>query len=281
MLPDFLILGAAKSATTALARSLNRHPDISVHPEELHFFSRHHAKGPEWYSERFTDLPPARRLGEKSNTYLQHPEASQRIDALVPEAKLIAILRHPVDRAYSGYCMQFARGKVGDDPNQYLDPECIAREQSPFDFLGQGLYAQHLRRFVRAQTEGRLAVHLFEDLRDKPTELLSSLLRFLDLDPTEAPEILPTKTNAKRLRAYPKLLSSAGTLASRLPGAKAMAAGLARSSLARGLTQRLASRPIHYPPLDPTVAKRMAEFFRPDLLQLQTLLGRDLGPWLR
>src|SRR6187397_1377370 len=113
-LPDFLILGAQKAGTTALYSYLRRHPAI-VGPswKEVSFFDRHYARGEAWYRGNFpTRLRHAlaeRRAharaiaGEASPSYVFHPSAPERVAALVPDARLIALVRNPIDRALSHY----------------------------------------------------------------------------------------------------------------------------------------------------------------------------------
>jgi hypothetical protein len=107
-LPDFVIIGAQKSGTTFLYDLLTRHPYVErALTKELHYFNSHFDKGIEWYKSQFP--PPrwkdGRRIitGEATANYLFHPHASRRMAEVVPQARLIALLRNPVDRAYSHY----------------------------------------------------------------------------------------------------------------------------------------------------------------------------------
>ena len=119
---DFLIIGAAKSATTWLQRSLQADPAICMPDPELHFFSREFHRGNDWYFAQFPSHDVHQLVGEKSNSYLDCPQASPRIYSALPQAKLVAQLRNPVERAYSDYCMLYRRGEVGRDIELYLDP---------------------------------------------------------------------------------------------------------------------------------------------------------------
>src|SRR6266480_7948081 len=113
-LPDFLILGAQKAGTTALYAYLRQHPEITGPSwKEVSFFDRHYARGEAWYRGNFPNSLRARGklVGEASPSYLFHPLAPERVAGLVPEAKLIALVRNPVDRAYSHYQHEVALGR--------------------------------------------------------------------------------------------------------------------------------------------------------------------------
>ena len=143
-LPDFVIIGATKAATTWLSHNLGAHPEVFLPSQELHYFSRFHEKGDEWYGAHFRGARQTQLIGEKSASYLPHPEAPQRLRHLLPRARLIAQLRNPIERAYSDYCMHYRRGEVSRDIERYLDP---ARTPIP-RLLDDGFYHRHLTNFL-------------------------------------------------------------------------------------------------------------------------------------
>ena len=112
-IPDFIIIGAAKSGTTSLYKYLCRHPQIFMcTPKEPDFFSidANYFKGIDWYYSLFNEASPTQVCGEASTTYSrwhQHPKAAERIYQSLGQVKLIYIMRHPVDRAYSFYVHRF------------------------------------------------------------------------------------------------------------------------------------------------------------------------------
>src|SRR5262245_45971784 len=110
-LPTFLIVGAMRSGTTSLARYLGAHPDVFVAPEkEIHFFDRCFDRGVAWYAERFIQAAGAGAIGEATQSYMYDPDAIARMRSVVPSARLLTILRHPTDRAYSHYWLNRAHG---------------------------------------------------------------------------------------------------------------------------------------------------------------------------
>ena len=101
-LPDFLGIGVQKGGTTTLQRLLEQHPQVYLPPcKELHYFSLHYGQGEAWYQQQFEAAAPDQRCGEITPYYLFHPQVPARIHALLPEAKLIVLLRDPVERALS------------------------------------------------------------------------------------------------------------------------------------------------------------------------------------
>src|SRR5687768_13237463 len=98
-LPDFLIIGAQRGGTTSLYRYLTEHPEIDpAVRKEIHFFSRHHEQGLDWYRAHFPRRDESSLVGEASPNYLVHPDVPARVAAALPRVKLIALLRNPVDR---------------------------------------------------------------------------------------------------------------------------------------------------------------------------------------
>src|SRR5437764_7156012 len=108
-LPNFFIIGAMRSGTTSLTRYLNAHPDVFVAPgKELHFFDQRFDRGLDWYRDCFERAAGQRAIGEATQSYMYDAEAMTRLAVTVPKARLLAILRNPVDRAWSHYWLNRA-----------------------------------------------------------------------------------------------------------------------------------------------------------------------------
>ena len=105
MLPNFLVIGAAKSATTSLCELLGQHPDVFIlDPKEPHFFTRHYELGWKWYKSLFSNAGSYERIGEGSTSYSQkglYPGAAKTIYQYLPDTLLIYIVRHPLERIES------------------------------------------------------------------------------------------------------------------------------------------------------------------------------------
>jgi hypothetical protein len=194
-LPEVVILGAPKSGTTSLAAYLAGHPRVWLHPlKELHFFDNHWELGEVWYRSQF---PPLRSPGllrlEATPDYLQHPQAPQRMHALMPETRLIVLLREPLDRALSWIRhMRCLIGLQGESEALLREEAERLEAMGPEELAGLGwfrpnalsgsLYDQQLRRWLAVWPASQLLLLRFEDLALHPEMVLRRCLAFLDLD---------------------------------------------------------------------------------------------------
>ena len=161
---DFLIIGATKSATTWLQRSLQADPLVSMPDPELHYFSREFGRGDDWYLSQFPPNAPALSSRAKNPTLTWRArEAADRIASKLPNVKLVVQLRNPVERAYSDYCMMYRRGEVGRDIERYLDPRRFASERKTSERSGFTAASSGLLRPLPA---GADPGHLLRDDQD-------------------------------------------------------------------------------------------------------------------
>jgi hypothetical protein len=265
---DFIIIGAAKSATTWLQAALQADPAIAMPDPELHYFSRNHARGDTWYLAQFPEKRGARLLGEKSNSYLEAPEAASRIRSAAPHVRLIALLRDPVERAYSDYCMLYRRGEVDADIHRHLDPLVAAEGR----FIAGGRYAERLAPFLEAFPADRILVLVYEALKADPVRELARARAFLGVPP-ELPTALATERVKDRASAIvPPAMRR--LLAPLKPVARPFR-GSPLFEMARGLVAR---KPV-YPPLDAELRARLVEHFREDTARLEELVAVDVSAW--
>ncbi len=187
-LPNFLIIGAAKSGTTSLYVYLMQHPEIYMSPvKETHFFSfdseSKMTKGPgdpihkaitdfNEYQALFDGVTDEKAIGEASTSYLYRPEAPGRIHKILPDAKLIAILRNPADRAFSAY-MHVVRderetAKDFAEALSYEENRKAAGWEPIWHFTSVGHYYEHLKRYYDLFHPDQIKVYLHEDLNDHP-----------------------------------------------------------------------------------------------------------------
>ncbi|HWO81095.1 sulfotransferase domain-containing protein [Gaiella sp.] len=204
-LPDFLVIGAQKAGTTALYAYLRWHPGIAGPSwKEVSFFDRHWWRGEAWYRGQFPLRAGERLVGEASPSYLFHPLAPERARSLVPGAKLVALLRDPVDRAYSQYQHEVALGReplsfedalaaederlVGEVERLIADPRAFSRAWWDHTYTARGRYAEQLERWLEAFPSEQLLVVRTEDLGERPAETYASILAFLGAEPHELPD---------------------------------------------------------------------------------------------
>lgn len=267
--PDFLVIGAAKSATTSLQRALQNAAGVAMPDPELHHFSRHFERGHAWYLDRFPARPDGGLLGEKSNSYLEHPAAAERIAAALPGVALIAQLRDPVARAYSDYCMLFRRGEVGANIADHLDP----RRAADGRFVALGRYAEQLARFHDRFAREQLLHLSFEEATARPLDTLGAVHRFLGLPPAAAAQLPGRVKNKREAMVSPALRRWLAPL-------KPLAAPLRGNAMFEAARGTVAA-PIRYPALPEDLRQRLAEHYAPHNERLAAMTGLDLASWTR
>ena len=210
LLPDFLIIGAQRSGTTSLYNYLTAHPSIGHSLwKEVHYFDVNFQKGLSWYKAHFpTKVWRWYRnkrganpylVGESSPYYLFHPHAAKRAYALVPDARLIALLRDPVERAYSHYLYEVRKERekrpfeqairdekeiVSDETNKILtDGNHISSIHQRFSYLSRGEYEGQLKRWNNFFPRDKILVLSSEDLFRDPRQAMITVFRFLGLSP--------------------------------------------------------------------------------------------------
>ena len=180
-LPTFLVCGIQKGGTTALHAYLDSHPDVFCsRPKELNFFDLHWDKGVEWYRSHFQGAESYLAAGEASPHTMRDLRCAERIQRLLPEARLLFVLRDPVQRAWSNYTYNLARGI--QDPGQSLD-QALDTEDGRARYLDKGFYLDQLRAFAEACGGERMRVLFAEQLRGDPQACLEPVFRFLGVDP--------------------------------------------------------------------------------------------------
>lgn len=265
---DFLIIGAAKSGTTWLQRMLQLNPHVFMPDPELHYFSRVFDRPIPWYLDRFRARGTQRLVGEKSNSYLNHPEAARRIATFLPHAKLIVQLRNPVDRAYSHYCMLYRRGEVSSDIASHLS----FRDPMENRCVRGGLYHHHLVEYLKYFRRDQILVLIYEDTMSAPFGGLRQVGKFLGVELHAAPEMLASKVKD---RAEPILPQKLRRLMRPLKPAVRPLRNKALFQAAHGLL----SHQVRYPSLPDHLRRDLTEFYAPEVRHLGELLERDLTDW--
>jgi hypothetical protein len=180
-LPEFVIIGAQKGGTSFLYYLLTRHPLVEpAARKELHFFDQpeYFDNGAEWYRRCFPRVgsKDGQRsiTGEATPYYLFDPPVAERMAKIVPKAQLIALLRNPIDRAYSHYQMQVKRGT---EPRSFEE----AIEQQHSSYVSRGIYVDQLLRWFEFFSKEQMLILKSEDFFERPVETLKVVLTFLDL----------------------------------------------------------------------------------------------------
>ena len=195
-LPDVLVIGTRKSGTTTLHRWLDEQPEITMsRVKEPNFFSRdqEYARGLEWYSSLFAEVPGDALVGESSVEYsaaATSAVAARRIAKCLPQAKLVALLRDPVERTRSHYRHQVQRGR-----EKRSFSEALSEANSPY--VTDSLYAMCLQPFVDAAGD-RLCVVRFEDVIGQTSLGWAAIVAHLGLVPRPHPTTVYNVTEEKR-----------------------------------------------------------------------------------
>jgi hypothetical protein len=296
--PNFFVIGAARCATDALYDYLGQHPQIYMSPvKETNYFvfygRRIRFTGPgdeealrscsivsrAEYEAQFAGVTSEIAIGEASPWYIYCPQVAQRIAQDVRDARLVAMLRHPVDRAFSSFCMlqrdcreperDFVRALA-------LEKERIAAGWEPiWHYAAMGLYSQQLERYYTLFGRDRLRVYLYDDFSRDPLPILRDLYAFLGVDPGFVPDVSmrPNQSYVPRSRRL-------GLALMRENAARRVARAVLPWPLRRRLRETLDRLNRTRPALDPVLRRELIALFRDDILRVQELIGRDLSHWL-
>lgn len=266
-LPTFLIIGAARSGTTSLTRYLDAHPQVYMcQPKEPRFFDKHYDRGLDWYRSLFSHATTETELGEATPTYMYNEQAIPRLAEAIPNARLVAILRNPVDRAYSNYWLLRSLKRESMSFAEAIRADHVhADRASPGQrtYLDRGRYLRQLQHVSHYYPRESLHVLLFEDLRDRPRETFRELCRFIGVDDDFQPPLLGRRVNPHVTIHSVRLRNSTRSLPSSL----------------RNLIGRFNARPASYPPMEPALRAELQRLFEAENAALATWLGRDLSVW--
>ena len=217
-LPDFLIIGTQKGGTSSLYANLQQHPQVAgAFRKEVKFFDCNYPHGMMWYRSHFEYRAALRSnqalTGEASPYYMYHPVAANRIKKELPGVKMIALLRNPVERAYSHYNHMFRSGRetlsfeeainreeerlAGEVEKISADPYYSVYTHMHFSYLGRGRYVEQLKRSFSLFPREQILVLNSRDLFENPDDAFQQSLKFLGL-----PEWHPTEYKVKNQASY-------------------------------------------------------------------------------
>lgn len=268
-LPTFLIIGASKAGTTSLASYLSQHPDVFMSSrKEINFFDLHYGEGVDWYRAHFVGAGDRRAVGEATPTYFLDDRALSRMAELLPDARLVVLLRNPVDAAWSNYWMQRSLGFEKRDFAEAVRAELEGERSGAIQYLWPVRYVRRLERVCDLYPREALLVRLFDDLTADPRATFTEVCRHIGVDDTVVPPNVgdvynpSTRLRSERLR-YLMLRSRAWKWMPRLA-----------TPIDRWNRVRTA-----YPEIDPVVRGRITDLLAEDTAALTRWLGRDLSVW--
>jgi hypothetical protein len=275
-LPNFLGVGAGKTATTWLHACLDEHPDVFMPGGiEVDFFSKHYQKGLSWYQNHFVDVDGQKAIGDISPSYMVFPEALSRIYEWNPQVRLIFSFRNPVKRAYSHYCMHLRGGVVSRE----IEDEITVDTR----YVREGLYFRHLKRFLDHFPEESILVLLYDDLVQAPGDYLRQVFSFLEVDTTFEPSLLNERYHHRKpIPRFQRLYNLMIKLVRYARHHSKLARNLIEAGRRRGyfgFVHRLnAGEDFPEMPRDKQI--ELAEYYWEEVLALGAWLDRDLSHWL-
>jgi hypothetical protein len=270
MLPNFLVIGAMKAGTTSLWAYLQSHPQVVMaHPKEPHFFSRNWELGLAWYEQHFEDAAETMAVGEASTSYTRHPHEAWipgRIAEFLPKARLIYLVRHPIERMRSHYLHNVLS-------REERRPIAVALLTNPV-YLDVSSYAMQIDQYLPYFPKDRLLVITSEALLRHRTATLRRVFEFLEVDPAwDSPELELHRT-ATKWKRHPGVHRIR-----RLPG-YGLAARLAPQKLKERYYRLTTMRPdLKRGILSEGARSRLEDLLRNDVRRLRAYLDPDFDGW--
>lgn len=272
-LPTFLIVGSMKAGTTSLHKYLNRHPNIFMsRPKELDFFVEelNWSRGIEWYRKHFGGSGAALAVGESSTSYTKLPRymgVANRIATLLPEARIIYLIREPLARIRSHYIHEVAAGREKRTLEVALS--------GPSDYVEFTRYAVQIHSYLQ-HFEDRVLVLTSEWLRDRRREALDLVCSFLNVPDFSS---IPLPDRSYNVSSEKQVAGPIESILRQLPGY-----AMVSRAFPKGLKQR--TRRMMSRELDPTstdvsrsTASQVLDNLRPEIEQIRPLVVHDFDGW--
>jgi hypothetical protein len=300
-LPEFFIIGAPKAGTTALHAALATHPQIFMsNPKEPKFYlyggsrpidtkgpgDAHGTKESVWQRDRyealFANAPAGTLRGESTAFYLQDPKALARIRQEIPDAKLIAIIRDPVDRAYSNWLHLWADGlePIGDFVTAFEEED--RRIAAGWGFFWHyrrlGRYGEQLAQLLEVFPREQLYLLRYRDLVDQPVSTLNSISDFLSIE-RDLTSAVPAENTRQfvplslKTRTISPLVRAGATVGAYFPPQIWRAASV---PLLRALQHGGGRRP----DLSVETRRQLVAHFAADIALLEEITGDSYSDWL-
>jgi len=279
MRPDFVVIGGMKCGTTSLWHYLRMHPQIFLPQglKNLYFFIEQDnwGKGIDWYESFFDpDEEGLKAVGEVSTEYTKYPcfsGVASRMVSVIPDAKLVYLVRHPIKRIISQYIHMVNAGKEHREINKALE------KTSDNPYIDYSRYGLQLEQYLEFYPRERIFLMNSEHLRSQPVESLRKLFEYIGVDSGFEPEEEVNIHTSREKRQWnlvgrlvkrsPALFNNYNYYLSRMPAA------------ARSVSERLLGKEIVSPQLSEKTLSRLVEILEPDLEKLGKYLGKDVAGW--
>jgi hypothetical protein len=298
MWPNFFLVGAPRCGTTAVATALERHRDVFPTPvKEPNFFNadvriedaaaqpklragrvekRHHAviRDETTYLRLYEHADAFRAAGDYSVNYLRSTVAARAIHARVPNARIVIILRNPIERAFSHFLMDCRIGRVNTPFGQVLEQHIRDAGQTAGryeNYVEIGMYAEQIRRYVEVFGKDNLLILLFDDLVVDFLETVQRIFAHIDVPPIDVDTVVANRALVAKIPSLNFLLNKSGLK------------DLIRRHVPRRLKDE--AKKFYYQQarsrLGDAERATLCGVFRDNIAAVATLIGRDLDHWLR
>jgi hypothetical protein len=273
-LPTFLGIGVQRGGTTWLHTLLASHPDIYMptRRKEIRFFERYYERGTSWYSTFFCPPEQAdsyRAIGEISTQYYDCEACPQRIFTTLPQSKLIIMLRHPVNRAYSQYGFVVQRRNYRGSFKEFLASRPVALEK--------GFYSRYLKQYLRYFDRSQILTLVFEDVFTDIFKTKKTIADFLDIAVDKFPESGTNgKVNASTVPTHQSLYGFVVKTGRRLR--KRNLEPVVDFVMRLGI-QRILSKGNSLQPLDGELKKQLSQLYQGEFEELEQCMQIDLSSW--
>jgi hypothetical protein len=273
-LPTFLGIGVQRAGTTWLHTLLASHPDVYMptRRKEIRFFEKYYERGLDWYSTFFPPPEKAHRylaIGEISTQYYDCEGCAERIYSALPNIRLVIMLRHPVNRAYSQYGFVVQRGNYRGSFREFL-----AERPSSMD---KGFYSRYLKEYLRFFGRGQILALLFEEVFADVTRTKITIADFLNIDVDKFPlSVAGGKVNASTVPSHQSLYGLIVKTGRRLRRQNLEL--LVDFVMGLGL-QRYLSKGSTLPPLDEGLKDQLSQAYQQEFDELEQCMQIDLSAW--
>ncbi|HEY0376131.1 MAG TPA: sulfotransferase [Pyrinomonadaceae bacterium] len=295
-LPNFLIIGAQKSASTFIHVCLGEHPEVFMPANEITYFEDPDFQQikREEFEQLFAGVKGEKAVGIKRPNYLAKPEVPGRIKGMIPEARLIAVLRDPVQRAVAAYFHYVNNGFIPPAPLEKSMARLLGGEYEKSypksgEILEYGLYHKHLERYLSFFDRGRILVLFQDEIAKDNLAQLRKVYRFLEIDDAYVPRRLNDRPQAvvysiprlKVLRLRNERLYDYNAERTRLYIREQSRLDRAVCRTIDRLDRHLLSRVFgnEKPALSEELKRKLHAFYAEDVGRLEESLGVNLGRW--
>ena len=264
---NFFLAGCQKTGSTWLYECFKEHPEICVPTKDaIHYFTINHFEGLEWYNKWFEPKPSEKIICDTTPSYIRDPYTAQRIYDYNPEAKLLFVLRNPIERSFSHYWHQKRKGKVNynfDAPLHYND---VGNYDMYNMWINSSMYYSQLKSYFEIFNNNQLKVLLFDDLKEDSNKFLEEIFQFMGVESA----FIPTAINGKINNAP---LDTLKTTKMQFNFTSALLEKLISPTKQKKIpNEYMVGIPTEY-------RQKLVHIFKQDICNLSNLINRNLSHW--